>query len=82
MKLSRVMGFVYIMMAGLIYTLERGFSYLSTSTETAGALAGENTGEMPGVSINGFFDNLFVPVFIVLGVILLIYGFSKSESSK
>lgn len=36
MKISRVMGFVFIIMAGLIYTLEKGFYLLATSTVKGG----------------------------------------------
>jgi len=82
MKISRVMGFVFIIMAGLIYTLEKGFYLLATSTVKGGFEAGDNTGVVPEIETIGFFENLFVPVFIVLGVILLIYGFSKSENNK
>jgi len=68
------------MMSGFTYTLEKGFYLLSTSTIKAGFLSGENTGEVPEVETIGFFNNLFVPVFLVMGIIF--YGFSKSEKNK
>ena len=79
MKISKVMGFVFILMSGFIYTLEKGFNLLATSTVKGGFMAGENTGEVPEIETIGYFDNLFVPVFMVLGIILLIYSFRKKK---
>ena len=76
---DKVIGVVFISIAGLIYSLERGFSFLSTSIEKAGALAGNNTGEIPNININGFFDNMFVPILLIVGIIFLIYGFNKTK---
>lgn len=74
----KITGIVFIVMAGVIYTLERGFSLLSTSIVRAGFFSGQINGGVPDVETNGFFDNLFVPAFLILGIIVLIYGFSKS----
>lgn len=78
---NKIIGVVFISMAGLIYSLERGFSFLSTSTEKAGALAGNATGEIPNININGFFDNMFVPIFLIVGIIFLTYGFNKTKKN-
>ena len=78
----KITGIVFIAMAGFIYTLERGFSLLSTSIIRAGFYSGQISGEVPGVETNGFFVNLFVPVFLILGIIFLIYGFSKMVENK
>lgn len=81
-KPYKITGIVFIVMAGFIYTLERGFSLLSTSVVRAGFFAGQMTGEVPDVETGGFFDNLFVPAFLILGIIFIIYGFSKFEKNK
>lgn len=73
------MGFVFIIVSGFIYTLERGFSLLSTSVVKTGFFSGQITSGVPDVETSGFLVNLFVPTFIVLEIVLLIYGFSKSE---
>lgn len=80
MKFYRVTGIVFIIMAGFIYTLERGFSLLSTSIVRAGFFAGGNTGGVPEIEINSLFNNLFVPAFLILGILSLIYGFSKPKN--
>ena len=82
MKSYKVTGIVFIITAGFIYTLERGFSLLSTSMVKAGFFSGEMTGGVPDVETSGFFDNLFVPAFLIFGIIFLIYGFSKYEKNK
>ena len=82
MKFYKIIGFVFIFMSGLVYTLEKGFSLLSTSIVLAGFYSGEMGGEVPEVEANGFFDNLYVPAFLILGLIFLIYGLSKSKKNS
>ncbi|ACA40094.1 hypothetical protein Bsph_2543 [Lysinibacillus sphaericus C3-41] len=64
-------------MAGLIYTIERAFTMLSTSIVQAGFFAGNMSGEVPDIKMSSFTDNLFVPLFFVLGIITLVYSFPK-----
>lgn len=78
----KITGIVFIAMAGFIYTLERGFSLLSTSIIQAGFFSGQISSEVPGVETNCFNANLFVPAFLILGIIFLIYGFSKIVENK
>ena len=78
----KITGIVFIALAGFIYTLERGFSLLSTSIIQAGFFSGQMSGEVPNVETNGFFANLFVPAFLILGIIILVYGFSKIVENK
>lgn len=77
MNFYKTTGFVFIIMSGLIYTLERGFSLISTSVIKAGFFSGTMTGEIPEVEVSGFFNNLFVPLFLTVGVALIIYGVKK-----
>ncbi len=74
MNFYRITGFVLVIMSGLIYTLERGFSLISSSLIKAGFLSGRMTGAIPEVEASGFFSNLFVPFFLFSGVALIIYG--------
>ncbi|MBG9693668.1 hypothetical protein ACE1MS_09480 [Lysinibacillus sp. fkY74-1] len=73
----RIIGVAFLIMAGLIYTIERGFTMLSTSIVQAGFFAGKMSGEVPDIKISSFTDNLFVPLFFVLGIITLVYSFLK-----
>lgn len=79
MKLYQVLGAIFIIMSGFIYSVERGFSMLSTSLIRAGFFSGRMTGEVPEVSINGFFDNFYVPLFFIVGLILVIFGVIKKQ---
>ncbi|PIJ99162.1 hypothetical protein [Lysinibacillus sphaericus] len=73
----RIVGVALLIMAGLIYTIERGFTMLSTSIVQAGFFAGNMSGEVPDIKMSSFTDNLFVPLFFVLGIITLVYSFLK-----
>ncbi|MGC7931052.1 hypothetical protein ACP3VS_20810 [Lysinibacillus sp. VIII_CA] len=73
----RIIGVALLIMAGLIYTIERGFTMLSTSIVQAGFFAGKMSGEVPDIKMSSFTDNLFVPLFFVLGIITLVYSFLK-----
>lgn len=77
----KIIGVVLLIMSGLIYTLERGYTMLSTSIVKAGFFAGGMTGEIPDLKISTFSDNLFVPLFFILGISILIYSFFKKHKS-
>ena len=77
MNFYKTTGFVFIVMSGLIYTLEQGFYLIASSIIQAGFFSGTMTGEIPEVDASGFFNNFFVPLFLVIGVALIIYGFKK-----
>jgi len=76
-SILRIIGVALLIMAGLIYTIERGFTMLSTSIVQAGFFAGNMSGEVPDIKMSSFTDNLFVPLFFVLGIITLVYSFLK-----
>lgn len=77
MNQSKLLGIVLIVTSGIIYTLERIISTLSSSLTLAGFWAGNRTGEVPQVEVSGFFDNFYVPLLLISGIVLLIYGFMK-----
>jgi hypothetical protein len=77
LKSFKKYGIFFIIASGIIYSLERGFSMLSSSIIRAGFFSGGMNGEVPEVAINGFFSNFYVPLFFTIGLILVIYGFKK-----
>jgi hypothetical protein len=79
MNLYKSIGFVFIIMSGVVYTLERGFSILSTSIVKAGFFSGTMSGKIPKVEAVGFFENPFTPLFLFLGLILVGYGYKKKN---
>lgn len=74
-KFGALIGAIFIVMSGLIYTIERGFTILSTNIVKSGFYSGGMTGEVPEVETNNMFDNLYVPGFLLIGILLLIYSF-------
>ncbi|NEU29237.1 hypothetical protein GN156_00365 [bacterium LRH843] len=79
MKSVKVLGVVFIMVSAFIHTIERAFSMVSSSIVLSGFFSGNNTGEVPQIEVNGFFGNFYVPLFLVMGIVLLIYGFIKED---
>lgn len=77
MRSYKLLGALFIMISGLIYSLERGFSMISTSLIMAGFYSGKMSGEVPEVEIHTLFDNFYVPLFFIVGLILIVYGFLK-----
>ncbi|MCR8656956.1 hypothetical protein [Paenibacillus endoradicis] len=75
----KVLGLVFLLSSGFIYSLERISSSISTSLVKAGFSAGQMTGAVPEVATAGFFDNLFVPLFFLIGLVSLGYGFKKDN---
>ena len=57
----KVIGFISLVTSGIIYTLERFVTAMSTSIVQAGFFSGQMTGGVPGVETANFFDNFFVP---------------------
>jgi hypothetical protein len=74
----KILGTLFMIISGLIYTAERIIENLSVSIITAGyASHGTITDKTPHYP--GFFDNFFVWFFFFLGFLLLAYGFPKDN---
>ncbi|MBD7968701.1 MULTISPECIES: hypothetical protein [Paenibacillus] len=76
-KSSFISGLGLIALSGILFTLERFiavFKWIGESAPVKINGSGSYTTEpaMPGV-----FDNLFVGIFLILGLVLLIIGLSK-----
>ncbi|MEK3886441.1 hypothetical protein [Bacillus sp. FSL K6-3431] len=75
----KILGFIFLLASGLIYALEDLSSVLSTSIIQAGFFSGQMSGSVPEVEKAHLFDNLFVPLFFLISLVLLVYGFKKRE---
>ncbi|WP_163970345.1 hypothetical protein [Oceanobacillus halotolerans] len=82
MDFYKVTGIIFIIMSGFLYTLENGFSILATSIVRAGFYAGTMTGGVPEVEGSGLFDNTFVPLFLIIGLVCFSYGYKKSPNTN
>lgn len=65
MKTDRILGFVFILVGGIIYSIERAVSIMSTSMIRAGFFAGSMTGEVPNVESERFFFESICSNFLV-----------------
>lgn len=73
MKREKIMGCLMIVSSGLIYTFERFLSVFKWSIEIG-------TGSYPiNPRIIGIFDNIFVPILFVMGMLLIIASFISRE---
>ncbi|SYX86039.1 conserved protein of unknown function [Paenibacillus alvei] len=59
--------------------VERAASQIAGYLELSGFLAGGKTGNVPIPKTAGFFDNLFIPLFLIIGIVLLILGRYKRK---
>jgi hypothetical protein len=78
-NIYKILGTIFMITSGLIYTTERIFERLSSAIHAAGfashGIAVERT-----YHYHGFFDNFFVWFFFFLGILILAYGFTKTTS--
>lgn len=76
-KVRYILGTVFIIAAGLIYTFERFISYFAWIGEMNANLGSFSTyPDIPGV-----FTNIFVPIFIIMGVIFF-WSNSKDKNKE
>ena len=76
----KILGTIFMIVSGLIYTAERIIDKLSSAI-IAARMAERGTGIHLPFRHHGFFDNFFVWFFFFLGFLLLVYGFPKSRES-
>lgn len=77
MKFYKVTGVLLIITSAVLFTIERVFSMISTSIAKSGFYAGGWTGSVPEIEVNGFFDNIYVPILLLAGIVCFIYGLRK-----
>ncbi|MFD0716672.1 hypothetical protein [Paenibacillus sp. GCM10027626] len=73
-KLIPLIGAIFIMLSGLLYTIERAATNIASHEIIAGFLAGNGTGAVPEPKTAEFTDNFFVPLFAIIGIALIIYS--------
>ncbi|MBP2114223.1 hypothetical protein [Paenibacillus silagei] len=75
--LYRKLGAAFLITAALIYTIECVGTLIARSHEFSALYEANLLSFQPKTHIAGFFDNLFVPILTLIGVILFVYGFPK-----
>ncbi|WP_340025914.1 hypothetical protein MHI24_12365 [Paenibacillus sp. FSL K6-1096] len=76
-NLYRKLGAAFLIAAGLIYTIERVGTLSARIHEISALYQAQMYNVQPKTDVAGFFDNLFVPILTLIGVILFVYGFPK-----
>ncbi|AFS78277.1 hypothetical protein Curi_c12660 [Gottschalkia acidurici 9a] len=72
-KLYYILGTVFIITSGILYSLERAISYFSW----IGQMNADSSSFPSYPNLPNIFTNSFVPTFIVIGVILFVLGYRK-----
>jgi hypothetical protein len=78
-KFVYVIGVLFIIMSGLIYTIERAMMYIAGNIRLAGFYAGHMSGLVPTPEIPRFNDNIFVPIFLLVGIAIIAYASLKRK---
>ncbi|MBB3127026.1 putative membrane protein [Paenibacillus rhizosphaerae] len=77
-----IIGSMFIVVSGLIYTIERAVSNIAGNIKLAGFYAGRMTGEVPSPQIPGFSDNIFAPLFLLSGLIIIAVALLRSYNNS
>lgn len=73
-----IVGTIFISLSGLFFTAERIAERLAVGIADAG-IASHSGSTMGALFYPGFFDNFFVWFFFIIGLLLLIVGYSKKD---
>lgn len=74
-KLYFVLGTIFIISSGFLYTIERGIAYYSWIGQMASAA---HTGSFPSnPELPVPLTNIYIPAFIIIGVIFYVLGSRK-----
>jgi hypothetical protein len=72
-KISLILGSLFILTSGLIFTIERLSRYVYWSAQI-------NTGEyVTNPETMPLFDNLFIALFFLIGIVFIIVSFKKER---
>jgi hypothetical protein len=78
-NLYKILGTLFILFSGSIYTVERIIENISASLVTAGIATHSGLGLAREIKNISFFDNFFVWFLFFLGLLLLVYGIARNK---
>lgn len=78
-KFVYVIGVMFITVSGVMYTIERAATYIAGNIKLAGFYAGRMSGEVPSPKMPSFSDNIFVPVFLLVGISIIAFASLKRK---
>jgi len=72
-----ILGAVFIIISSVLYTIERFIAYYLWIGQMSA-----NTGSYPtNPDLPGLFTNIFIPIFIIIGVILFVLGVKQKNNN-
>ncbi|MHB8064932.1 MAG: hypothetical protein ACYDG2_20310 [Ruminiclostridium sp.] len=80
-KLYYILGTVFVITSGLIYTFERFISQNSLPVQGTNISQGGNVSSYTVTLHSSLFSNIFVSIFLVIGGIFFIRGYTKNKSN-
>jgi hypothetical protein len=76
-KLFYILGSVFIIASGFLYTLERFIAYFAwVGQMNAHTGSFPNNPDLPGLS-----SNIFIPTFLLIGIVLFVLGYRGKSNS-
>lgn len=76
-KSSFISGLGLIALSGILFTAERFIAVFKWIGESVPVKINGSGSYFPEPTMPGVFDNLFVAIFLILGLVLLIIGLSR-----
>jgi hypothetical protein len=77
-NVNKVLGTIFMLMSGIFYTAERIIEKVSAAIVASG-YASHGVGSDRTAHYPQFFENFFVWFFLLVGFVLLVYGFPKAK---
>lgn len=72
-KISLILGLLFILTSGLIFTIERLSAYVYWSAQINTGTYDTTPETMP------LFDNLFIALFFLIGIVFIVVSFKKER---
>jgi hypothetical protein len=76
-KFYEIVGTIFVIFSGLLYTLERCANWVSSGLSAQGLAAYSGNGSLSAPWV-GLKDNVFVIFFLVIGIVVFLYGLFKN----
>ncbi|GAA4842664.1 hypothetical protein GCM10023310_20680 [Paenibacillus vulneris] len=77
-KFYQGIGVLFIILAGLFYTVERFGSWIAIGLSSGGLAVHSGNGSFSSPQID-FADNPFVVIFLILGIVMFLYGIKQKS---
>jgi len=80
-KFYEIIGVVFLIFAGVLYTVERCANWISNGLSAQGLAAFSGNGSLSEPWV-GLIDNVFVIPFLVIGIVAFLYGLFRNSMNR